>query len=95
MNWLLTLCTPFGLAILPRQLGAKRGEHIENGPGNYEIIIQHNNGRNDNHAGAQTTKEWTESTIDGHWTKCSILAKGELHEHQRQTRYDKHYGEGY
>lgn len=49
LKYILTLSAPF-FAFLPGQNTVKRGKHVKDRPGDYEIVIQHHNSRHDNHA---------------------------------------------
>jgi len=90
----LTLCAPSGLAILPRKHRGKRGEHVEDGPGDDQVVVEHHNGGDQDHAGTQSSEERAEPAIDGHGTQGGVLTEGEFHKHQRKSGNHQHYGEG-
>lgn len=70
----LTLGTPFRIAVLPRQVGGpERDEHVEYGPANNEVVVEHHNGRHDDHAVTEATKQGTEPLINCHGTQSGIL----------------------
>ena len=75
LKYILTHSAPL-VAFLPGQNAVKRGKHVKDRPGDYEIVIQHDNSRHDNHAIAQTSKQWAEFLVDGYRSQICILAEG-------------------
>lgn len=92
-SFLLTDCTPLRFAILPREDAAEGGEHVEDGPRDDEVVVEHDNGRHDDHSIAQAPEQRTEFLVDGDGPEAGVLTETQLHEHQRQTRNHQHHRE--
>lgn len=90
-----TRCAPRSIAILPRQLGAQRRKHVEYRPSDDHIVVEHNDGRHNDHADAESLEQRTKSLVHGNRTERRVLAERQFHEHERQPGDDQHYGERY
>lgn len=87
----LTCGAPFGFAVLPGQVvDAERHEHVEDGPADYQIVVQHHDGGHDDHAVAEASKQWTETPVDSHWTEGCVLTERQFHKHERKSSDDQH-----
>lgn len=84
---------PGRIAGLPRKFTSQGCEHIKYGPGDDEVIVEHDNGRHDDHAVSQASKERAELLVDCHRAETCVLTERQFHEHERQSRYDEHHSE--